>query len=339
MSPEEASFLELFDSLSPPSPRRDVQVYSAVAVPNFDRYRLAKDPTGAPALLVRMDSLGERYAPPPIRLQHLYVAHNVDCRIHRPDRSIESGEFVVVRCNDPDSTMIGHFLRIIQALLPSLGRAPSPDDLNKAIDQLAELFRAMQEAPKKAAQGIWAELLVINQATNLSALVDAWHTSPDDLYDFSSGSQRIEVKSATGQMRVHHFSLAQLRPPSGTQLVVASVLVNRIAQGCTVADLVEEISRKIRLNADRVLRLHRVVAATLGSNWRQAWLEAFDLDLSRETMQFFDPCVIPSVNPDLPEGVSDVHFGSDLSGKPVLTNSELSSCGGLLSALRRSRLL
>ena len=59
--------------------------------------------------------------------------------------------------------------------------------------------------------------------------------SLEDLYDFNEGNHRIEVKSAQGELRRHHFSLAQLLPPAGTTLAIVSVLVNRAGGGTSIA--------------------------------------------------------------------------------------------------------
>lgn len=333
--PEITSLIDLFESLTPPSTTDTAQVYSAVAIPGFARYRVAKDVSGAPALLIRLDTLQGKALPPPVRLQHLFVAHNIECVIHRQDGSKESGDFTVIRCINPDSGTIVYFLRVLMALLSSLGPTPHPEAINRAVEQLVELFRAMQEPPMKATQGLWAELLVITGAQDSAALLDAWHLAPDDLYDFSDGIQRIEVKSAAGQSRVHHFSLAQLHPPIGTQLVVASVMVSRVSKGCTIADLMEELVSQVRTSSDRVLRIYRVVASTLGSNWMQASLEAFDLHQARRSLAFFDQREIPTVPADLPDGVNDVRFRSDLSGSQALSSDELTNYGALISLLKR----
>jgi hypothetical protein len=158
--------------------------------------------------------------------------------------------------------------------------------------------------------------------------------TPGDLYDFSSGTHRVEVKSTSGQMRKHHFSLAQLLPPDGTSLIIASVLANRVSSGETVIDLVEELSSKVARIPERVLRLHKVVALTLGESWRQSTLEAFDRRAACQYLAFFDMPQIPMIDPQLPLGVSNVHFTADLTNKIALTTEQIKRQGGLISTLR-----
>lgn len=72
------------------------------------------------------------------------------------------------------------------------------------MNQLIELFRAIAKPARKSLQGLWAELFLISQACQPAILVDAWHTAPEDSYDFAVDNQRIEVKSFSGQICQHH---------------------------------------------------------------------------------------------------------------------------------------
>lgn len=335
MPTEPLSLIELFNTLTSPTTVGNKAVYNVVSISPYPRHRLGKDARGAPTLLIRLDTRSGSSTTPPIRLQHLYIAHDLDCEIHR-DGQAESGRFTVVSCVDADEPMETYFLRVIQALLPSLGENPNPRTINQAMDHLVELFQALKNPPRKTAQGLWAELLVIAEARNAKALVDTWHLMPDDLYDFNSGAQRLEVKSTSGQTRRHHFSLAQLQPPSNTTLIIASVFANRTGAGTTVTNLVEEIVSRMTSNPDSVLRLYKVVALTLGDTWRQATFEAFDREAARHSLAFFDASVVPIIDPQLPPGVSDVHFTSDLTGKTPLAMAQFQAYGGFISMLRQS---
>lgn len=335
MTPEHPSILEIFNRLSIPLRTENRNLYTATVIPPYERCHLGRDAQGSPALLIKLDSGQVRGSQPPIHLQHLFVAHSLECEIHHQS-IIESGMFTVVSCIDADRPMETYFLRVLQALLPIIGVNPSPKTINGAIDKLVELFQALRSPPKKTAQGLWAELFVIAESSDVGALIDAWHSVPEDLYDFNSGKCRVEVKSVSGQLRSHHFSLAQLLPPSGTELVIASVIANRAGAGETIADLVEEISSKLMSTPERVLRLHQIVSLTLGDSWRQSTLEAFDRQAAYQYLSFFDLSQIPMISPELPQGVSNVHFTADLVGKTTLSNEELKRYGGLISMLKFS---
>ena len=304
--------------------------FMALPIGSSGIYRLGKDSAGAPALLIKLP-FGQATNTSPIRLRHLYVAHDVDCVIHR-DHGTDSGRFSVLSCVEADRATENYFLRVVEALLPGLGERPDACSINQAVDRLVELFRALGNPPIKAVRGLWAELFLLAEAQDPQKLADAWHTVPDDLYDFNQDNQRIEVKSASGDVRRHHFSLTQLLPPAGTTLAIVSVIVNRAGGGTTINDLVDELRSLFSGSPHRLLRLYKVITLTLGDRWREAELEMFDRPAARQSLAFFRPSDIPMISPDLPAGVSNVRFSSDLTGKVPYSIREARALGGLISS-------
>jgi hypothetical protein len=67
-----------------------------------------------------------------------------------------------------------------------------------------------------------------------------------------------------------------------------------------------------------VLKLHVIVAGTLGTTLNESLGVRFDDRLADSSLQFFDLADIPAIRDNLQPGVSDVHFRSDLSAmKPT----------------------
>ena len=325
------SLVDLFARIQAPDVlRRDKNRFMAIPIASSKIYRLGKDATGAPALLIQLPSDQATNASP-IRLQHLYIAHDVHCVVHR-GHGTESGRFSVFSCIEADRATENYFLRVIEALLPGLGERPDARSINQAVDSLVELFRALSNPPTKAVRGLWAELFLLAESRDPQKLVDAWHTVPDDLYDFNEGSHRIEVKSTHGEVRRHHFSLAQLLPPEGATLAIVSVIVNRAGGGTTVNDLIDELCSLFAGSPQRILRLYKVVTMTLGDRWHEADLDTFDRPAARQSLAFFGPSDVPKVSPDLPAGVSNVRFSSDLTGKTPLSKKEARALGGLIAS-------
>ena len=240
------------------------------------QHRLGKDAQGKPLLLISILDVPSRRQPAPIVLEHLTVMYNQNCRVSRPDSTFEEGRFTVVRCTGEDATLPAYFLRVASAILISLKNRPTQSDVANAMDRLIELFRAMTKPPRKSVQGLWAELFLISHARQPAILVNAWHTVTEDLYDFAIDDQRIEVKSFSGQVRQHHFSLEQLHPPEGVKTLVASVFVERTQAGESIADLREKIQGSLGSNPDSLLHLDTVIALTLGDGWHHASEVRFD---------------------------------------------------------------
>ncbi len=331
------NLIDLFDTLVAPKKSQDDRLYAANVIPGFSRYHLAKDSGNAPALLIELEEQVSHSMQPSIHLQHLYVVHSADCHITRPDGSSETGRFTVIRCVNADRILKLYFIRILVTILPILGPTPSNEAIKKAINHLTELFRAIASPALKTVQGLWAELLLIVGAREPHILIDSWHNNPSDLYDFCSTSQRIEVKSTSGQTRRHHFTLNQLYPPDGTQLIIASILVDRTSEGESISDLIEDLRLKLTVFPDHLTRIDRTVALSLGDTWRQASIERFDRLLAEQSLAFFHYTNIPSISRDLPKCVSDVHFTSDLTGILPVSPEKMLTAGGLLAAAVRYR--
>jgi hypothetical protein len=185
----------------------------------------------------------------------------------------------------------------------------------------------------KSIQGLWAELLLIRNASDPLAVAAAWHSTPNERVDFVNGRQRIEAKSSSTRQRVHHFSLAQLMPPASARLIVASLFIERTGGGVSLRRLVDEIRQKLVGDAELLARFDAAFYSTLGEGWSEALEEAFDLELASESLQFFDARDIPKVDRPLPSGVSDVRFNSDLSSMPTIGAVDMEGAGELFAAI------
>ena len=97
----------------------------------------------------------------------------------------------------------------------------------------------------------------------------------------------------------------------------------------------DRIRARLGSSPNHLLQLDRVVGLILGDCWRSALDEKFDHGLAEESVAFFEPSIVPSVNPDLPLGVSEVRFKSDLTGKPIANLPQYRARGGLFKAVLR----
>lgn len=322
---------ELFDSLVLPMEQPTGRNLSAAPIPGYENYRLAKDSSGSPCLLLRQSPAATPTSP--IRLQNLIVSYGVPCLITRPDNHQEEGIFTIVRCSNVDPSLFPHFLKILSPIIVTLGTAPTAAEVRRAISGLVELFQALTTPAKKSVQGLWAELFVIRNASNPFELARAWHASPGEHIDFVSGRHRIEVKSSGTRARIHHFSLLQLTPPVQAQLLVASVFVESIGGGVSLRQISDEIRTILSEDPALQARFDAVFYATLGASWMEAMEERFDSELAFESLQFFDSLLIPKVDGPIPLSVSDIRFKSDLAGVPTVESEFLTTVGGLFSAV------
>lgn len=306
--------------------------FSACVIPGYKNHRLGKDLGGFPCLLISTKKSAATRRPSPIQLEHLEVLYDINCRISH-DNTLEDSKFTVISCKTPDTSMQEYFLRTGNSIIELIGDSPQQNQITHAVNNLVELFRMLTESPRKSVQGLWAELFVVSISKDPKSLIRSWHRSPDDKYDFSSESQRIEIKSSTSKLRQHHFSLEQLHPQMGIDVLVASVFVERIGAGTSLVDLVEKIRVKINKEPELLLHLDQMIGMTLGNNWKSAAKDRFDSQLAKKSLKLFFSKDIPCINPELPSGISDVHFKVDLSKVKSVDKQKLNLKDGLFKAI------
>lgn len=315
-----------------PVPPSDTSAMSATLVPSSRVHRIAKDALGRPCFVVTSRAYG---APPaPVELQNLSFRPLVRCEIRDIDGRTVDGIFTLITYTGTQPPVRSLFLRVLGELLETLGDECSTSELSYRFEGLVSLFAALVRPQRKTIQGLWAEMLLISVASDPSALVNAWHSEPTDRYDFNSGSQRIEVKSALGSVRRHHFGLVQLTPPPGTRAIVASVLVQRSGGGTSIQDLWRRIRDQVRSSRESALRVDHVVAESLGDGVVAALDTSYDEESATDSISFISIHDVPRVPGPLSPAISDVHFSVDLSGLPLALVPPVASGGTLFSAAK-----
>ena len=325
--------LALFESLVLPLEPPGETSFSGVPIPSSETHRLAKDAQGSPCLLLRQPPRAAR--PAPVHLQNLSVSYDVACNITHSNGVEEQGTFTIIRCSNADPKLFPHFLNIISPMVVALGPNPTSAAIRRAISGLVELFRALTAPTQKSIQGIWGELFLIHNASDPRTVAAAWHRIPEEHYDFAAGPQRLDVKTSSTRRREHHFSLPQLTAPGPSQVVIASLFVERTGGGISLRQLFEQTRHFLANDAALLTQFDASFYATIGSAWNDAMNESFDWELAGESLLFFDVASIPKVQTPVPHGVSDVRFCSDLSAVAPLQFGHLRSFGNLLAAAVR----
>jgi hypothetical protein len=164
------------------------------------------------------------------------------------------------------------------------------------------------------------------------ALVDAWHSSIDDRFDFASPGARLEVKTTTRSGRVHHFGLGQLLPIDGLEMHIASIVTAETDLGLSVADLVDLLRVRLATAPDRQMKVLEMVADTLGNDWPHTSGRRFDDEAARSSFRVLQASDIPRVDPG-PPAVLEVGLTVDVSGVPGLSEAGLAMAGSLVRIL------
>ena len=317
-----SELIQLFEQLKLPDDIANGDVaFSAVRIPMAGDRHVAKDRQGCPVVLFGTLPHAQRlllnYA-----LENLRIEHDLQCRIVDPSSRETLGRFTIFRCLSSDRGVQDYFLRIMQILLETVPAEASSEDLSQAIERLIALFRAIRLPSTKSVQGLWAELFLAVHARDPNTMLRAWHSDAAETSDFSSGAERLEVKSSGDRTRRHYFALEQLHAPSGTVQVVASLFVEPAAGGATVAELWNRARAAAHGEPDLLLKIEQTCLSALGDAWQDAQFRAYDSQRAAESLAFFDAKDIPKVSAELPRGVTDVRFRSDLSlARPIDTTA------------------
>lgn len=326
-----SKLIDLFDGLSSPELERNGSIFSAIRLEGALERHLCKDASGRPLILIAVQQEKSRKAPN-YALEHLRIDHDVRCRIAEGNDKPQAGRFTILHCLSSDRDIQEYFLRVVEMLLDSLPESAGMDEIVEAIDKLIALFRAMRNPSRLSVHGLWAELFMITRSIDPLFLLKAWHSEATDEVDFSNGVDRLELKCSASGTRRHHFTLGQLTPPEGTHQIIASMLIESTAGGVALRDLWEEARSIAAGDPDLLLKIEKACAGTLGEDWQDSRDWTYDEHRAKESLQFFDPSQIPSVPSELPQGVSDVRFLSDLSFAQPMQSQSLSSRGGLFAA-------
>lgn len=320
----------LFAGLRNPTPSQG-RVYETARIARDSRYRVGRDYQGNPVILIETTDQAATAALSDFEGRHLSVGHGVRCSISEGGVHLARAQFSVMRCVNSDDILKDRFFEMVETVLRVLGETPTIEGLRTVATGLIELFRLATQPPRGTVQGLWAELWIISHANDPGILLDAWHAEPTDVFDFTTGPQRLEVKSSKRRGRKHMFTHEQLTPLTRTSVIICSLFVESAGNGPTISGLVERIRH--RVSDPRVLRkLDVIVASTLGSDWRTAVDTTFDDELASESLRFYKAEDVPSLPHTTPPGVSEVRYTSDLSRTPALTREEMRGMGHLFAA-------
>lgn len=323
----------LFEAITPPeSDNPGKSIYAVMPVPGYESYCVGKDREGNACLLIAMGETSG-HLQPPIRLENLDVQFELRCHLRRKREMERVGIFTVIRGRSLDAETVRYFLSVCDTIIGMVGDRPKRRELASAVHRLAAILQKLKTPPSRPVNGLFGELYLIWRSENPARSVQAWRVDDRARFDFAHGNVRIDVKAASGRVRSHTFSFEQCNPPPGTVAIVASLFVERSPGGMSLRSIIAEIETTIAAFPDLIVKLHEVVACTLGSGLNEALGIVFDTRLAGASLSFYDLEEVPAIRDTLVAGVSDVHFRSDVSGSRSLSKESLVARDALFAEL------
>lgn len=311
------NLVALFQGLTLPE-TESVKTLNAIPIPEYPDFRVAVDIDGFPVLLLPAFGTANKLELKNRRLKYLQFETAVECKISEGENT-SFKKFSLITFMSTDRDLQEYFLQISENLVKTLQGKLDYRELAATLNKYIEIFRTLTDAPINTAQGLWAELFVIESSFNPKVLLSYWHNFPDDKFDFNAGKEKIEVKSTSGLDRIHEFSSEQLNPPPDSQVLIASLFTRQVHFGVSIQDLIQNIASKIQNDYELIEKMNLVISKTLGNTIEQSIKIKFDYGISKTSLRFYWHQDVRKVEKIyIPAEVSGVHYKSDLSlVKPV----------------------
>lgn len=300
----------LLEGIRPNSTQVGPKHFTVCAAPGYDNHFVGWDHRGAPCVLLEASDSGFRA---PLQLAGLEVQYSVPCEIEVPGAATDRRTLSVITCTTPDAVGQDYFLHLMDTVLRIVGRNPTLLAIVDSIARLVEILQQLARPARRSVVGLYGELTVIAVSHDPVACLSAWRSDLDDRFDFSLADVRLEAKATSERMRAHSFSFEQCSPPRGTHGVVASMFVEPSGGGQSLEEALAEIASRLGDDQRARLKLQSTVANSLGSTLLGALSMRFDEALARSTLSFFDATAIPAIRSNVPAGVTQIRFRSNLS--------------------------
>ena len=319
------SIFKIFQNLKNETPSK-IDGFTIANLPKIKNHKIGLSKDGLPLFFIKCENETNEKALD-YSLESISIQFNQKCQLLSNDKKVADGDYTIIALKTDSVDLQEYFLNILYFVLLKLPAIANLKELKIEVEKLISLFNKFSKLPTKTIQGLWAELLVIEQSSNPEYLINAWHYSSTDKFDFNDGIDKIEVKSTAKSRRIHNFSLEQLNPNKNSKLIIASVFAVETGKGKTIFDLVKLIDEKVK-NKEVLFRINEVLLDTLGRDFEKTFEHYFDYQLAVDSLAFFDSELVPKIETSsIRQEVSNIHFDCDLSKteelKKMSTNSLL----------------
>jgi hypothetical protein len=246
-------------------------------------------------------------------LEFISVQFNRKCLLKTTKNKIEEDVYSIISLKTDSIELQEYFLEIVYLIIKKLSDKPLLKDLKIEVDTLINLFSKFSNPPVKTIQGLWAELLVIEQSRNPDYLIRAWHSSKSDKFDFNDGSDKLEIKSTSKSRRIHNFSIEQLNPNENSNLIIASIFVVETGVGKNIFGLIESIETRVK-DKELCFRINEIIAQTLGKDFEKSFDVFYDYQLAVDSIKYYYSEIVPTITSiSIPTPITNVRFDCDLT--------------------------
>lgn len=150
-------------------------------------HKLGKSNEGYPMFFISVNNTVSQVKN--ITRELLLVEYNQLCRLLSEEGDVEKS-YAIITLRSVEWALQSSFIDIVVLMLQKLQPVPLCKTLSVEVEKLITIFSALVNPPVKKIQGLWGELLVIEQSDYPEILINAWHSSPTAKFDFTMAETR-----------------------------------------------------------------------------------------------------------------------------------------------------
>lgn len=272
---------------------------SAVVIP-------CRNEQGYPTILIKNDSKK--------RNSGFYSTDNLSIKT---DKVLMKGDaeyfFHVIESKKNDGFSIQQFQIIYEYIFAKIVSPISAALLYTLVASLEDYFRQTPDPNRKQLQiGVFGELLSLKflHDAGYSDILEKYHDDFFLKHDIEiSPSLRVEVKTAVGEKRIHHFKHDQIHRED-VDVYVVSVLLEPSQEGLSLFDLFSEVIG-LTEDPDKSFALRKLMSKC-GVSPEDKGL-TFSENLAYSRIKIFHANSLPQLEGVVPSGVSAVEYDVDCS--------------------------
>lgn len=190
------------------------------------------------------------------------------------------------------------FTTLVVELATRLSTGEEPAQCGDMVQAIAHSSSEPKETVN-GALGLWGELVFMLTFGPSLELIDGWHVSKDQVYDFTWGNRVIDVKTTISQKRNHWLSDSQFNKNTSNTAYLASLLTQEDSAGIDVLSLGRQLERHIQLLGGSTTNFRRKFVDAITGMGVFALTRKWNLELGTSSLQFFalSSLPVPKVEP------------------------------------------
>ncbi len=213
-------------------------------------------------------------------------------------------------CKDNDPIKEDAFIRLTHAF--SANEVPDdPYYVAKLFAALSSLFDKRHVATEIEMQGLYGELFSMLYFHEKGCDISKYWQSVDRMkYDFTiSNQKKLEVKTTTRPIRIHHFKHSQLLSQS-YEIYVVSIMLQKSDAGLSLMEILTKIRELYQGNYDLMLHIESIISGVDENELKRV---QYDEQYLKSNIKIYDAKTVPHFGELTPEGVINAEYDSSLT--------------------------